>query len=64
MDLPEDSGGGLLAEAKAGDNAPALTVTELSMSLKRTIETPSAACACAARFPGSSGTPPATATSA
>ena len=39
MDLPEDSGGGLLAEAKAGDNAPALTVTELSMSLKRTIET-------------------------
>ena len=39
MDLPEDSGGGLLAEAKAGDNAPALSVTELSMSLKRTIET-------------------------
>ena len=39
MDLPEDSGSGLLAEAKAGDNAPALSVTELSMSLKRTIET-------------------------
>lgn len=39
MDLPEDSGGGLLAEAKAGDNAPALSVSELSMSLKRTIET-------------------------
>jgi len=39
MDLPEDSGGSLLAEAKAGDNAPALSVTELSMSLKRTIET-------------------------
>ena len=39
MDLPEDSGGGLLAEAKAGDNAPALSVTELSASLKRTIET-------------------------
>jgi exodeoxyribonuclease VII large subunit len=39
MNLPEDSGSGLLAEAKAGDNAPALTVTELSMSLKRTIET-------------------------
>ena len=39
MDLPEDSSSGLLAEAKAGDNAPALSVTELSMSLKRTIET-------------------------
>ena len=39
MDLPEDSGSGLLADAKAGDNAPALSVTELSMSLKRTIET-------------------------
>ena len=39
MDLPEDSSSGLLAEAKAGDNAPALTVTELSNSLKRTIET-------------------------
>ena len=43
MNLPEDGpqsgGSGLLAEAKAGDNAPALSVTELSMSLKRTIET-------------------------
>ena len=39
MDLPEDSSGGLLAQAQAGDNAPALSVTELSMSLKRTIET-------------------------
>jgi exodeoxyribonuclease VII large subunit len=42
MDLPDDSsssGPGLLAEAKAGDNAPALSVTELSASLKRTIET-------------------------
>ncbi|HET6940809.1 MAG TPA: exodeoxyribonuclease VII large subunit, partial [Sphingomicrobium sp.] len=39
MDLPDDSSGGLLAEAKAGDNAPALSVTELSASLKRTIET-------------------------
>jgi exodeoxyribonuclease VII large subunit len=41
MDLPEDSdasGPGLLAEATAGDNAPPLTVSELSMSLKRTIE--------------------------
>jgi exodeoxyribonuclease VII large subunit len=41
MDLPDDSsssGPGLLAEAKAGDNAPALSVTELSASLKRTIE--------------------------
>ena len=39
MDLPKDSGGGLLAQAQAGDNAPALSVSELSMSLKRTIET-------------------------
>ena len=39
MDLPEDSGSGLLAEAQAGDNVPALSVTELSISLKRTIET-------------------------
>ncbi|HEY1142722.1 MAG TPA: exodeoxyribonuclease VII large subunit, partial [Sphingomicrobium sp.] len=42
MDLPDDSsssGPGLLAEARAGDNAPALSVTELSASLKRTIET-------------------------
>ena len=43
MNLPDDGpqveGSGLLAEAKAGDNAPALSVTELSLSLKRTIET-------------------------
>ena len=39
MDLPEDSGTGLLANVASGDNAPALSVTELSMSLKRTIET-------------------------
>jgi len=39
MDLPDDENGGLLAEPKAGDNAPALSVTELSQSLKRTIET-------------------------
>ena len=38
MDLPEETSSGLLAEAKAGDNAPALSVTELSSSLKRTIE--------------------------
>ena len=38
MDLPEDSGTGLLAKVADGDNAPALSVTELSMSLKRTIE--------------------------
>jgi len=38
MDLPEDSTG-LLANVASGDNAPALSVTELSMSLKRTIET-------------------------
>jgi len=41
MDLPDDStaGSGLLAQPQAGDNAPALSVSELSMSLKRTIET-------------------------
>jgi exodeoxyribonuclease VII large subunit len=39
MDLPEESGSGLLADTRAGDNAPALSVSELSMSLKRTIET-------------------------
>jgi exodeoxyribonuclease VII large subunit len=37
MDLPEDSSG-LLANVASGDNAPALSVSELSMSLKRTIE--------------------------
>ncbi|HET7816258.1 MAG TPA: exodeoxyribonuclease VII large subunit [Sphingomicrobium sp.] len=41
MDLPDDStaGSGLLAQPQAGDNAPPLSVSELSMSLKRTIET-------------------------
>jgi exodeoxyribonuclease VII large subunit len=40
MDLPdESSGAGLLADTRAGDNAPALSVSELSLSLKRTIET-------------------------
>jgi exodeoxyribonuclease VII large subunit len=39
MDFPEDSSGsGLLAQPQAGDNAPALSVSELSTSLKRTIE--------------------------
>jgi exodeoxyribonuclease VII large subunit len=35
---PEESDQRLLAEAIAGDNAPALTVSELSGALKRTIE--------------------------
>ena len=39
MDLPDESSGGLLANERAGDNAPALSVSELSQSLKRTIET-------------------------
>jgi exodeoxyribonuclease VII large subunit len=39
MDLPDDAPGDLLANVASGDNAPALSVTELSMSLKRTIET-------------------------
>jgi exodeoxyribonuclease VII large subunit len=39
MDLPEDGNAGLLANERAGDNAPALSVSELSQSLKRTIET-------------------------
>jgi len=33
-----DSSGRLLAEERAGDNAPPLTVSELSASLKRTVE--------------------------
>jgi exodeoxyribonuclease VII large subunit len=37
-DLPEESDQRLLAEAAAGDNAPALSVSELSGVLKRTIE--------------------------
>ena len=38
MDLPEESRAGLLAEVAAGDNSPALSVSELSSALKRTIE--------------------------
>jgi exodeoxyribonuclease VII large subunit len=38
MDLPEDRGSGLLANARPGDNAPALSVSELSQSLKRAVE--------------------------
>src|SRR5205085_6136667 len=38
MDLPDATSAGLLANVAAGDNSPALTVTELSGALKRTIE--------------------------
>ena len=39
MPLPDElDSGGLLAEQKGGDNAPALSVSELSGALKRTIE--------------------------
>ena len=38
MDLPDDTPG-LLANVAAGDNSPALSVSELSGALKRTIET-------------------------
>ena len=38
MPLPDDDPQGLLAEQKSGDNAPALSVSELSGALKRTIE--------------------------
>src|SRR4051794_18238869 len=38
MDLPDDTRAGLLANVAPGDNSPALTVTELSGALKRTIE--------------------------
>src|SRR4051812_10180861 len=38
MDLPDDTPAGLLANVAPGDNSPALTVTELSGALKRTIE--------------------------
>src|SRR5262249_50335293 len=39
MDLPDDlDASGLLAEQKSGDNAPALSVSELSGALKRTVE--------------------------
>jgi exodeoxyribonuclease VII large subunit len=39
MDLPDDTPPGLLANVAPGDNSPALSVTELSGALKRTIET-------------------------
>jgi exodeoxyribonuclease VII large subunit len=39
MDLPDDTRSGLLANVASGDNSPALTVSELSGALKRTIET-------------------------
>jgi exodeoxyribonuclease VII large subunit len=39
MDLPDDSRPGLLANVPSGDNSPALSVSELSGALKRTIET-------------------------
>src|SRR5438552_213085 len=39
MDLPDDTRAGLLANVAPGDNSPALTVSELSGALKRTIET-------------------------
>ena len=38
MDLPEEARAGLLANVVPGDNSPALSVTELSGALKRTIE--------------------------
>jgi exodeoxyribonuclease VII large subunit len=38
MDLPEDTSSSLLATVSAGDNSPALTVSELAGSLKRAIE--------------------------
>jgi exodeoxyribonuclease VII large subunit len=38
MDLPDDTRAGLLANVAAGDNSPALSVSELSGALKRTIE--------------------------
>jgi exodeoxyribonuclease VII large subunit len=38
MDLPDDTRGSLLANVAVGDNSPALSVTELSSALKRTIE--------------------------
>jgi exodeoxyribonuclease VII large subunit len=38
MDLPDDTPPGLLANVASGDNSPALTVSDLSTALKRTIE--------------------------
>src|SRR6185369_7018058 len=39
MDLPDDTPPGLLANVASGDSSPALSVSELSGALKRTIET-------------------------
>ena len=38
MDLPEETRAGLLANVAPGDNSPALSVSELSGALKRTVE--------------------------
>jgi exodeoxyribonuclease VII large subunit len=38
MDLPDEARSGLLANVAAGDNSPALSVSELSGALKRTVE--------------------------
>jgi exodeoxyribonuclease VII large subunit len=38
MDLPDDTSASLLANVAPGDNSPALSVSELSGALKRTIE--------------------------
>lgn len=38
MDFPEEERSGLLANVAAGDNSPALTVSELSGALKRAVE--------------------------
>jgi exodeoxyribonuclease VII large subunit len=38
MDLPDDTRAGLLANVARGDNSPALSVSELSGALKRTVE--------------------------
>ena len=38
MDLPDETRAGLLANVAPGDNSPALSVSELSGALKRTIE--------------------------
>ncbi len=39
MNLPDEPRSGLLADVPRGDNSPPLTVSELSTTLKRTIET-------------------------
>src|SRR6185437_16729302 len=38
MDFPDDTRSGLLANVAPGDNSPALSVSELSGALKRTVE--------------------------